>query len=278
MHLLYLDDSGAVGNAADKHIVLAGLSVFERAPHWIGQSLDRLAAEVWPENPNGLEFRGVDIMSGRKHWRGIAPDVRHETYCKALEIVTRNSTARLFGAAIYKSAVSPEDPMEVAFEHVINRFDRMLGRLYKGGDTQRGLVVLDKSAYETSLQGLATTFRDKGHKWGQLHSLSEVPLFVDSRATRLIQCADLIAHAVRRYYERGDSTYFDIIKRSFDAEGGVLHGLVHYIPAGERCDCPSCWQKAGKPKTKNAKKSPAEKRGPPKRPPVIRQAGKGGEA
>jgi hypothetical protein len=81
--------------------------------------------------------------------------------------------------------------MEVAFEHIASRFDRMLGRLYKGGDTQRGLIVLDKSTYETSLQGLATTFRTKGHQWGQLHNLSEVPLFVDSKATRMVQFADL---------------------------------------------------------------------------------------
>jgi hypothetical protein len=34
MYLLYLDDSGSVRNAADRHIVLAGLAVYERQPHW----------------------------------------------------------------------------------------------------------------------------------------------------------------------------------------------------------------------------------------------------
>lgn len=260
MHLLYLDDSGAVGNPSDRHIVLAGLSVFERVPHWLCKNLDRIAEEVWPDNPLGLEFRGVDILTGRKHWRGVSPAVRQQTYERVLEAISRSTTVRLFGAAIHKSAISPDDPMEAAFEQVINRFDRMLGRLHKGGDTQRGLVVLDKSSYETSLQGLATTFRTEGHKWGQLHNLSEVPFFVDSKATRLIQCADLIAHAVRRYYERGDSTYFDIIKGSFDAEGGVVHGLIHYVPSGERCDCPACWQRAVKPRAKPKQKRPTAKK------------------
>jgi Protein of unknown function (DUF3800) len=243
MHLLYLDDSGSVANPSDKHIVLAGISVFERSPHWLTKSLDDIATKVWPDNPLSLEFRGADIINGKKQWRGIKKDDRHNAYCQALRALTAVNGVRLFGAAIYKSAVSPEDPMEVAFEHIANRFDRMLGRLHKGGDTQRGLIVLDESSYETSLQGLSIRFRTQGHKWGQLYNLSEVPLFVDSRATRLIQYADLVAHALRRYYERGDATYFDLIRTSFDATGGVLHGLVHYTPDGEQCGCPACWQK-----------------------------------
>jgi len=130
--------------------------------------------------------------------------------------------------------------MEFAFEQLINRFDRMLGRLHQAGDTQRGLIVLDKTSYETSLQGLSLTFKTSGHRWGRVRNMAETPLFVDSRATRLIQAADLIAYALRRYYNRGEARYFDIIKDRIDAEGGVVHGLTHYRPAGERCVCFAC--------------------------------------
>jgi hypothetical protein len=208
--------------------------------------MDDIAASVWPDNPQGLEFRGADILNGKKQWRGVGKTARHEAYCKALQVLMQANGVRLFGAAIYKASVSPEDPMEVAFEYVANRFDRMLGRLHKGGDTQRGIIVLDESSYETSLQGLAATFRQAGHKWGQLYNLAEVPFFVDSKATRLIQYADLVAHAIRRYYERGDSTYFDIIRKGFDASGGVVHGLIHHVDDHSQCNCPSCSQKPAK--------------------------------
>ena len=56
----------------------------------------------------------------------------------------------------------------------------------------------------------------------------------------------MIAYALRRYYENGDATYFDIIKNRFDAEGGVLHGLTHYVPASENCNCMSCKQRHAK--------------------------------
>lgn len=243
MHLLYLDDSGSVGNAGDSHIVLAGLSVYERSPHWLSQRLDKIAEGVWPDNPATLEFRGVDILSGRRKWRGIHPDNRRRAYRDALAQIASTAGVHLFGAAIHKAAISPDDPMEYAFEQICNRFDRYLGRLHKAGNTQRGLIILDESAYETSLQGLARNFRTDGHRWGQLYNLSEVPLFVDSRATRMIQYADLIAHSVRRYFESGDATYFDIIAPRFDAVGGVVHGLVHYTPADAQCNCLVCRQK-----------------------------------
>jgi hypothetical protein len=113
-------------------------------------------------------------------------------------------------------------------------------RLHKSEDTQRGLIVLDSSTYETSIQRLARNFKTQGHTWGQLKNLAEVPLFVDSRATRMVQYADLIAHAVRRRFERGDGQLFDLIAARFDSEGGVVHGFAHIENTGRPCDCPAC--------------------------------------
>lgn len=242
MYLLYLDDSGSVGNEADRHIVLGGVALFERQPHWFSEGLETIARRLWPENPQGLEFRGSDVLGGKKHWRGIDSAVRTAAYAEALDLLGNSQQVHIFAAVIHKESVVPDDPMEFAFEQVCNRFDRFLGRLHKKGDTQRGLIILDKSSYETSLQRLAREFRDVGHRWGQLHNLSEVPLFVDSRATRMIQYADLVAHAVRRYYERGDSALFDRLSPRFDRVGGVLHGLVHYTPQGAACACFACRQ------------------------------------
>jgi hypothetical protein len=71
MYLLYLDDSGSVANPADRHIVLAGLAIFERQPHWFSERLDAIAQRIWPDSPETLEFRGADIMGGKKQWRGV---------------------------------------------------------------------------------------------------------------------------------------------------------------------------------------------------------------
>jgi hypothetical protein len=244
MHLLYLDDSGSVGNPQDKHIILAGLSVFERNGHWLSANLDRLAAQLWPDAPTSLEFRGADIRGGKRHWRGITKDERHTAYLQVLQWIGQANEVRLFGAVVHKAARSPDDPMEYAFEQICNRFDRFLGRLHKAGNSQKGLIVLDESSYETSLQGLARDFRAIGHRWGHLYNIAEVPLFVDSRATRLIQCADLIAFALRRYYEYGEDELSNLIAHKFDATGGIIHGLTHFTPVDQACGCYSCRQRA----------------------------------
>lgn len=245
MHLLYLDDSGSVGNAADKHVILAGLAIHEKQGHWLSKSLNTLATEIWPDSPSTIEFRAADMRSGKKHWRGIGKADRHEVYRKALKIIAASpaDSVRLFGVAAHKIACSPDDPMEYAFEQICSRFDHYLGRLHKRGNTQRGIIILDKSTYETSLQQLAKDFAIDGHRWGHLHNIAEVPLFVDSTATRLIQLADLIAYALRRYYDAGDDEMFEIIKSRFDAEGGVVHGLMHHRPAEQTCGCHYCRQR-----------------------------------
>ena len=152
--------------------------------------------------------------------------IREEAVADALRVFVRSHPSnRLFASVVKKVSVSPRDPVEVAFEQLASRFDKYLIRLHRGGDTQRGLIILDKSTYETTLQALATDFRTIGYTWGVIRNFSEVPLFLDSKASRLIQLADLVAYAIFRKFERGDDRFFSLIEKRFDAEGGIVHGL-----------------------------------------------------
>jgi hypothetical protein len=100
---------------------------------------------------------------------------------------------------------------------------------------------MDKSKHERPLQVLANNFRLNGATWGHFRYLAEVPVFVDSRASRLVQLADLVAWATRRRYEHADGRFFDPLIPRFDADGGVIHGLYHARGALiERCFCPAC--------------------------------------
>ena len=131
MYLLYLDDSGSVQNASDRNIVLAGVAVFERQPHWFSSRLETIAGQVWPGSPSTIEFRGTDILSGKKHWRGVGREDRIEAYKNALRVLGASTLVHLFGAVVHKAAISPADPMEYAFEEICNRFDRFLGHYTK---------------------------------------------------------------------------------------------------------------------------------------------------
>ena len=226
MYLLYADESGTTKDPNQQYFVLAGFCVFERQGYWISEKLDRIAERFNPADPNSVELHGSPMLNGIGFWRRQLRTDREQAIQDALEAFMRSHpNNRIFASVIKKVSISPQDPVEFAFEQLASRFDHYLKRLHKNGDTQRGLIVFDKSTYETTLQTLATDFRTVGYTWDVIRNLAEVPLFLDSRASRLIQLADLIAFAIFRNYERGDSRFYSIIQSRFDSEGGIVHGL-----------------------------------------------------
>lgn len=229
MHLLYLDESGSVADPSQEYFVLAGVAVFERSTHWVEQSLNNVARRFSSQDPYAVELHGSPMRSGRDGWRSYPRSDRLDAIKDALRIgvVERGrKDVRLFGAVIQKQSIPGDDPVTYAFEQLSSRFDLFLKRLYnKHSDPQRGVILLDKSSTEQRIQTLAREFKYTGHTWGQTNNYAEVPVFLDSRASRLIQLADLVAFALFRFYEHQDATFYDVIKNCFDTEGGVVHGL-----------------------------------------------------
>jgi hypothetical protein len=228
MHLLYLDESGSVADPNQKYFVLAGVAIFERTTHWIEQELNDIAARFSPHDPYSVELHGSPMRSGRDGWKNHPLDHRLQAIKDALQTITakQKNGVKLFGAVIKKASLAGEDPIEHAFERLSSRFDLYLKRLYaKHNDPQRGLILFDKASTEQRIQTLAREFKYAGHAWGKTKNYAEVPVFLDSRASRLIQLADLVAFSLFRLHEANDNSFYDVIKRCFDNEGGIEHGL-----------------------------------------------------
>lgn len=226
MYLLYVDESGAVHDSQQEYFVLAGFCVFERQGWWIANELEKIAARFNPIEPMTVELHGSPMFGGRGWWRSSSKEKRHQAIEDALQVFLQSPRDnRLFASVVKKSVVSPKDPVEVAFEQLASRFDKYLMRLHRQNNTQRGIIIFDKSTYETRIQSLATDFRTVGYTWDVIRNFSEVPLFLDSKASRLIQLADLVAYAILRHFEKKDSRFFRIIEPRFDSEGGVTLGL-----------------------------------------------------
>jgi len=230
MHLLYSDESGTVKDASQIHFVLAGVSLFERQSFWISNELDKIAAKFNPADPNSVELHGNPMFGGKGIWRQYPKADRIAVIKECLNVFAlSHKSNKFFACVIKKTLASPRDPVELAFEQLPSRFDHYLMRLHKSGDTHRGIIIFDKSTYETTIQNLATNFRTIGHTWGVLRNLAEVPLFLDSKASRLIQLADLLAYSVFKKYEQNDDQFFSIISNRLDTEGGIIHGLYELI-------------------------------------------------
>ena len=239
MHLLYLDDAGSVPNKDEEYFVLGGVSVYEAQAHYFIQRLDQIAQDINPSNPHEVEFHASEIFSRRNApWKRMSQSEARGVIKAVLQVLAESyDTARAFACAIHKSSFPGKDPVELAFEDLCSRFDRYLSRLRTDGDRQRGLLILDESTHETTLQTMARDFRKTGTRWGGIHNLADIPFFVDSRASRIVQLADHIAYAVFRRYNAGDTQYFDILAPKFDSFDGTLHGLAHKQSNNPRCMC-----------------------------------------
>lgn len=103
------------------------------------------------------------------------------------------------------------------------------------------MFVGDEAKYEKIIQPLMTKWQaGAGTRFGRLTRIAEVPLFVDSKASRLIQLADFVAHAVYLAYEERETSLFDRILPRVQREHGNLHGLVHLTPRRDQCACVAC--------------------------------------
>lgn len=170
------------------------------------------------------------MLNGKGPWRNIPREDRRQAMLDALTLLQNaHVSLNLFGVAVDTNLYA-FDGIADAFEHLATAFDRWLVRNHRNGQSQRGLMLFDKHKSEEAIQKLARDFKDIGHRWGVLRNMADVPVFLDSRASRLIQAADLVAFAMKRHYQNSDSQFFDVIKNRFYREGRQTVGLTHLPP------------------------------------------------
>ena len=248
MYLLYLDDSGSSKDSQHEYFVLGGIAVPENSLRWLSHELEKYAQVIGDQtsfDPKQIEFHASEIFSGR-----IAPwsyfkdkEQRKQIICNVLNVLSSAYPSIVaFACAVHKPSFPADDPVLTAFEDLSSRFDIFLQRVSPedhGG--QRGIMILDKSSYESGLQSLTSSIRESGNRWGnQLRRIGEIPLFVDSNACRIVQLADHIAYSVFRRYDANDLTYINIIESKFDMCDGKIHGLSHKQSNNRKCTCPAC--------------------------------------
>jgi hypothetical protein len=261
VYLLYLDESGTHGNSPVA--VLGGLAVHEQDAWFLQKRLDAVLSRLLPEglDPALFELHATDLKTPAKAtkskpaspWLQIPPATRlhivHETY-RAIATFKCADPAHpcvYFGAVIDGSY---RDRWPRAYEEVLHRFDEMLTRQAPQGIKihQRGIAIHDNHVLERDVQSWVAEWRHAAGRIGVLTHLSDVPLFADSQASRLIQAADFVCWALWRYYSQPtpDEQWIKQLWAGFDHADGKMHGLVHVNPAFARggCRCPPCASRA----------------------------------
>lgn len=172
------------------------------------------------------------MRGGSGDWEGVEPADRVQAVVEILSLLSdRQLKLKVFASVIEKSTMAVGDILNRSFENVASEFDKYLTALYqsKKDNAQRGLVIFDKTSYEAKLQALSHVFKHEGHTNGKLRNFAEVPLFLDSKASRLIQMADLIAYWIFRYFESGDDRGYKLIEPYFHGRNGSRVGLIKSV-------------------------------------------------
>lgn len=243
--MLYLDESGS---RQSDHFVAGGLAVHEQDAHHLARAVDRLFSEL-PPSVAGAELHAQHIRAGKKGWRSIDKEVRRQLHADVSDLLTTTPRGGrqapvLFAVTIHKPSFPQHNPFERAYEEFFARCNGFLGRLASRGDRHRCVAIADKTGLEPLLQDFMRSWRTQGASTGAsigpMSAYAEVPLFVDSTASRLVQLADFVAHWVYRAYEAGDETVLDGLLAGFDSSGGTLHGLVHLVDRYWECSCAAC--------------------------------------
>jgi hypothetical protein len=113
---------------------------------------------------------------------------------------------RVFVSVVDTSEFEGKLYIEAAFAQIADLFDSFLA----GKD--KGLMLFDKTpSFEERLQTLAAKYRETSQKSAKkLRNFLEVPMFVDSKTSRLIQLADIVAYSANIKI-RGDDSFYNII-------------------------------------------------------------------
>lgn len=268
MYLLFLDESGTHGSSPA--FISAGIAIHQEDIYYLSQSLDQMLLRHL--TPLGLEHQRFELHAtemkspdrqrgnrgGRRGakapavsiWTQVPASVRfallQETYDLLSGYQPRAAEYPLvaFGAVVDRRY---GDKAKRAYDQVINKFDEMLGRhFHDRGDRQRGMIIHDEHQVEAELQSWASDWRQVGSRVGRLHNIIHVPLFADSKSSRMLQVADFVAFAVWRYYGVSDNKWLDQMLPLFDHADDARHGLIHVHPQfrAHSCRCLPCTERA----------------------------------
>lgn len=242
MYVLFLDESGTPpkrGSDAPAYFVLGGAIIHEARWSGIRDALLGLKAR-----------RG---LRGELKWRYFAPanedahnpmrlcdpaernDIRREVYAILRQHAVVTLAAVCSGSAAYAlpSVADQADIYHLAYKAVSERFHYFCQGARRRGETDaHGIIVIDhRGAHDDRrLRAYHETLVHASAEFNTRYAMLIESLFVQpSNLSIGIQLADMVAGAVWRRFERGDTQYYDEIEPTLRrSPTGVVdgHGLV----------------------------------------------------
>ncbi|MEU1808719.1 DUF3800 domain-containing protein [Micromonospora sp. WMMD1076] len=199
MLLTYVDES-----YTDRWFTMAALLIGGPAAISLTDELERVAgaaAKAYGLEP-GVELHGHEIFHAAGAWAGVPVRARVGVFDDVVEAVAGQDVkviARAMDIAGQRARYSaPEPPHTVVLQHLLERVDECATRF---GDY--ALVIADEVDGQAKHRTDLSAYREvgtKGYRHRKLTRIVDTLHFAPSRASRLVQAADVITFLYRRVY------------------------------------------------------------------------------
>ena len=248
MYIGFVDESGTHPNSPVT--VVAGLMIHEEDVWHFQQRLDTFLdrrLRALGQDHTLFELHATELWRGKREWAAISGKHRHRILDGAYAClagyrpVNPDLPLRLLGVALDRTSTAGGKLR--AYELTAKKFDDFVKRMSnKSGTSQRGLLLHDQisGTADRQLQAWISQWRAATSSLGRLSNLVDVPFFSDSKATRALQAADLVAYALYRYYSGSSDRFARHLWTLFDTDQGKMHGLFHQCRDYKSCPCPAC--------------------------------------
>ena len=246
VYLLYADESGDLSDPATNVFVVGAIAVHEDAVRPLAGDINStINRYVGRATGMTLELHGAPMRVGAGRWKAVPAGKRRGLYHALMKKVCSwrhgdsNSEIEPFVVVIDRD--HSQSPTETAYGELLFMFDQFLREGRRRGRNHNGVLIADRSRYERTLEAWVELARSRFKRSRQdprrLYALAETPFFVDSQSTRLMQMADLVAHAFYRAYNAGDDTFSTTCLSGLTTP--VPTRIVHFT-SNAACACDAC--------------------------------------
>lgn len=203
MYVLYVDESGRSGllDPDQPFHILGGLAFHDSQWKAIERDLiARVDALIPPPRPPDWEIHMAHIFHGKGHFRGM-PRTTREALVEAVIDLFGVYAMTLFMMVIDKPALVtkyyyPVPPAQLAYEYMIERFDRYLSHQ----DDRLGMIVSDdQKGEEKTIRAAHEAYRRRGTSQQRIDHVVETPFFVPSHNSWMIQIVDVATFWCNRW-------------------------------------------------------------------------------
>lgn len=243
MHLLFADESGTppkLGAASPKYFVVGAVIVPEAIWHRLRDAL--LGMKLRRKIRGELKWRyfapgNTDMANPLRHLdQNVRDEIREEVYkILAAESAVKTMASVCSAAAAYAlpSVTDQEALYHLTYKTVTERFQYYLQDLSRSsGQMERGIVIADHrgGGDDRRLQALHNKLLyASGSNISTYKNLVESLFLQQSHMSVGIQLADMVAGAVWRHFERGDSRWLNLVRPTLrtNAAGKIAgYGII----------------------------------------------------